>query len=136
MLTRAQRERCAWLAVALDAGDWEAWKTAAPSLSPEEKGEVWSQRGHVRAQAERSRPMAASARPAPFDLDDRPVAAEPLDDDDDDDMVTCAVCGGRGKDEAGNVCEACGGTGKVPASDDDEDEEARTYAIQDIEDDE
>jgi hypothetical protein len=62
---------------------------------------------------------AAASNDLDFWADDEP---EP-DDDDDGDM--CPVCGGRGKDAAGNICAACNGTGRVPADEeeDDEDEE-------------
>jgi hypothetical protein len=63
------------------------------------------------------------AEAAALDLDywaDEPP--EP-DDDDDGDMVPCPVCGGRGKDAAGNTCAACKGTGQVRENEEDEDED-------------
>jgi hypothetical protein len=58
------------------------------------------------------------------DLDYWADEIEPDDDDEPgEDTVPCPVCDGRGKDAAGNVCDVCNGSGRVPAGDDDNDEE-------------
>jgi hypothetical protein len=150
MLTDRQRRRCGEIAAALDRGDLSLWLKAEPSLGTAERGEIWSQRAHVKAQAERRRQSEAAVptsqnfatkRAARVEtdlrLDDLDFWAddiepeEPDDDDDDgvDSTVLCPVCNGRGRDSAGNECEVCNGSGRVPATDDDEgDAEARSYS--------
>lgn len=136
MLTAAQKTRCQQIAQALDRGDLSLWRSLEPSLSPEQKGEVWDQRAHVKAAA--ARPGGGFIRCGQSsavlleagDLDhwaDGPV--EPSDDPDDD-MEPCAACNGTGRDAAGNECAVCGGSGRAPADgeddgneDDDGDEE-------------
>ena len=77
----------------------------------------------TRAKDARSTVGQIAEAAAALDLDywaDEPP--EP-DDDDDGDMVPCPVCGGRGKDAAGNTCAACKGTGQVRENEEDNDED-------------
>jgi hypothetical protein len=48
---------------------------------------------------------------------------EPEDDDDDEPTKPCPVCGGKGRDPAGNVCKVCNGLGRVRDDDDDNDDD-------------
>jgi hypothetical protein len=57
--------------------------------------------------------------------DDQPGLARHggTQDDDDDEVKPCPVCGGRGKDAAGNTCAACNGSGKVLDDENDDEED-------------
>ena len=134
MLTTAQKAKCAKLAQALDAGDTAAYKRAEPSLTPEMRGEIWDQRAHVKAQAERAaqaqqaaaRPARVEAKSLPRDLDYwASDDVEPIDDDVPDDQPMCGACGGSGKGRDGSVCPICNGRGRIPGEDqpDDRDED-------------
>jgi hypothetical protein len=143
MLTSRQRQRCAELAETLDAGDQRAWLRAEPSLSPEERGEIWNQRSEVKAMAERRRQgEAAGAAVLPAqDFATRPGRVKtdlasndldfwgetPNDDDDDDDdddnglpqqeTKMCPSCRGLGRTKDGSRCSRCNGLGRVPLTD-------------------
>jgi len=136
MLTELQRERCRRIAEALDRGE----TVSLDSLSPEERGEVWDSRAHVRAMYERRRQREAAqvsqnlspiglkpqdeALARDLDLDFWAVDDEP-DDEDDDDAQLCSACHGTGRDVAGNVCWVCHGTGKVLNEGDEDDDDER-----------
>ena len=138
-MTAAQKSPCAELAAALDAGDYEVYRRAEPSLSPAEKGEIWDQRQHVKAMAER----AAQGQKAGFrftpvlnretemmshDLDHWADAPDVEPDDEPDDTTDqttklCPTCRGSGRQKDGSQCSECAGSGRVPIDPDQEDDD-------------
>ena len=131
MLIAAQKSRCAKLAAALDAGDYEVYRRAEPTLGAEERGLIWDLRAAQVARAAQGQQVigAAPRTPRPprietsadldFWSDD-----EPVDDGDDNDDPTplCGACNGTGKGRDGGVCVICNGKGTIPAEDQKDDD--------------
>jgi hypothetical protein len=67
MLTAAQRAKCQRIAEALDRGE----RISLDGFSPQERGEIWDSRQHVRQLAERRRSLLA--------VQATPIAAEATD---------------------------------------------------------